>query len=723
MKRLLPFLALFAPGNALADPSQLRLVAPAEGFRRARTAQVIVVGLDAANALADAATAPVLTAAGATISPAAKIAPGLWRFDVTPSGAQTISAEAALGPARGALSQPVRAGAEAALEVTLSKTLLGPGERPAVTATVTVRDAAGAPVDGMTPSLESTAGGVSPPVRVGPGKFEAKLKLPDERYPQALQVVAFVKERDVAPARAVLVLEGRASIPITTKPKSKVTIRVGKRSLGPLVADVHGQLDAEIEASPSDIAMSVESVDEVGNKSEKSVGIDAPPWPRLWTRVEAGAPALDARSRVTVAAFLLDRRGRPVEDAKASAKVADETIKLASVAGLLAGESRIALAPGPAAVSVEVESEKKVTALAIDAAPPVAIAVRVSPEQLVTGGTAAGVSAELVDAAGRAAAAGKVVLSGEGVGLSDVQVQPGRATAAATLAGGVLPPNASVVARADGPGFAIVGRRVLVTIAGAPAKADVLLEPKPMVADGTSTSTLAVRFFDAWGNPVKGLKPTAQVSAGSIEIPSEVGEGTYRLTVRAPTFPGPARITIDSGAAHTETQITYLRPASNNALAAGAGVASNLGALRSELLWIEGRRAIRGPFAATLRVSGSTGAFRLRAFGSGYDVSIQQAVVMPGARWTFSSPMASWTGSAGFALGAGVAQVKIKGAGAPPGKGGVVTGARLCGTAERRFGGGALLVEAGYGYVTGSGSLVKNNVSGIDLTVGVRHGF
>lgn len=710
--------------TVVASPAvaTLRFVPPPAGFRRDRASVLFLLALDAHDALVDA-PAPALTGA----PPPEKVAAGIWRVTVTP-GAGRVSLSATLNEVHGSLEAPVRDTADAVLEVALSRTTLSPRARPPVTATIHVKNAAGAPLD-LTPTVDVNAGGVGKPTRSAPGTYEARLRLPEEHYPQAVQVVAFLPGKDAVPARAILTMEGQASIPIVTKPKSKVTIRVGRRRYGPLAADVHGALEAEIEASPSDTSMDVESVDEVGNRSSKAMAIDAPPYSRLWANLEADPPALDGKTRVRITALALDRRGRADDDAKATAIIDATTIPLASDGGVLAGEERLAVSAGRHDVVVRAGDQRKTLHLDVAAPPPVAVRLNVSPERIVVGGDGAAVTAQLVDASGATLPDGKIDLSGDGVAMAGVQANAGRATGTAKLAGGLVPKGAAIVATAPGPGFTIMSRDVVDVQAGAPAKAEILVEPKPTFADGSSVTSLAVRFSDAWGNPVEKLAPKVSASAGGLGGAKSLGDGTYSVTLRAPRIPGPSRIAMDAGAAHAEAMVEFLRAPSRWSAGLSAGAMHNLGALAQEYVAVEARRDLyAGAWWADLRVLGSTGSFRIKVtdtagITSSYDTAVRQTVAHLGARRIFGSPLASWTPSVAAFVALGSIDVTVKGPAAPPARSGMVTGARVAAALERRVGGGAFTLETGFGWSQAESKIIESNVSGAELSVGYRHGF
>ena len=287
----------------------LVLLPPADGFVAGREDRVGIAVLDSAGTLTLAQGTPVVT--GASGAPE-RLADGIWQVKVVP-GAEGVSLSASLGGSSGTLEAKAAPGPRLALAVNESD--LAPGQRGTVIAVIDVRSASGEPIDGLTPVLTASMGTAAPPKRISAGKWSAAIRMSDKKYPHTVMLTASLPRRDVAPVIAAITLRGRATIPITSEPNAKITVRVGKRSVGPLSTDAKGMVEATIEAGPGDTTMEIESLDDAGNKSTDTKPLDMPGYKRSWAAVHASPNGLDGRTRVTVHATSIDRRGGPSGDA------------------------------------------------------------------------------------------------------------------------------------------------------------------------------------------------------------------------------------------------------------------------------------------------------------------------------------------------------------------------------------------------------------------------
>lgn len=716
--------ALLAPLLVFAAPKRLELVPPPDGFVAGREDMVAIAALDSAGTLSAATGTPVVT--GAAGAPD-RLADGLWQVRVVP-GAGGVSLSATLaGSASGRLE--AKAAPEPTLTLSLNDRELGPGQRGTIIAVVDVRSASGEPVDGLTPVVSASMGVASRAKRIGPGKWSAAIRMSSKRYPHTVLVVASLRRRDATPAAATITLRGRATIPITSEPNAKITVRVGKRSWGPFATDGTGAVDASIEAGPGDSAMDVESLDAAGNRSTRSVPLDMPPYPRLWAAAYAEPNGLDGRTRVTVHAAALDRRGIPGGEAP-KATVAGSVIALEGGSGVFTGSALLALPAGKHTVTVSAGTEKETFPVTALAPPAVAVALDVAGSgTLAMGGAPMAITAYRVDAQGRRVAGEAPAISAEGLKLIGLGRSGDVATGKIAPVEGKLLPPAWVSAKANGPGFALSARRAIQVLAGEPASVKVLSVTPPRVpADGESTALLEVRVTDKWGNPVTGASLATSATAGSVDESSTESEpGTYRIIVRAPSVPGAGSIGVVVGLARAETALAFVRPPPKWAIAAGAGGAHNLGGLGTAVGWLEGRRAIgsgEGPWAAVIRGSGSQGGFQVKGPQTGpYDVSVRQALVLGGVRRRFTAPFSGWSLAAVLAAGAGTVEVSEKSAAGTIVGSGTAFGGRAALSAERVMGRGAVVVETGYAHVTTDDALIVGNLGGAELTVGYRHGF
>ena len=127
----------------------------------------------------------------------------------------------------------------------------------------------------------------------------------------ALLCLLLWRERD-----GVLVLRvpllGRASVPVTTRPLSQVTLTVGGRVFGPTSSGKAGRVVMRVLVPPGISRGEVEVVDEKGFTTRRPTEIRRPSYPLLAVGVRpAATDAAEPRFEVTVATAELD--GRPME--------------------------------------------------------------------------------------------------------------------------------------------------------------------------------------------------------------------------------------------------------------------------------------------------------------------------------------------------------------------------------------------------------------------------
>lgn len=709
----------------------IELLLPEGPVIAGRTTPVAIVALDAERALVEDAGTPVLEApgGGATATAPAKIAPGLWVLDLVPAKAGTLPLRAKLGAASGA--RDVRVEAPATLTVTLSHREVRADAPPAITATVEAKDGAGAPLDAAPPVLETTVGTIGSPVRVAPGKWTARVKLPEKRHPQVQIVIATVPG---AVGAARLDVTARATVPITTESKAKVTVKVGRKSFGPFVGDLYGEVKALIDAGPQDRTMQVESTDAAGNTSTRTVPLALPRYPTLWAKADASPAWLDGRSRVTIRAANALRSTPTVSDPLtpsqregAGGRVRSDILALQPAGNAFIAESWLSLPAGSSKLVATADGERRELPFTITAPPPVAIELTATPDAISAAGTPTAVVAQLKDARGVAVATGTISFGSDGIALGKLRNAPGRAEAEASLVEGAKPGAAAVLARAGGGGFRISARRALKILAGPPAKLEFVGESPALVADGASEIEVAVRITDAKGYPVTGIAPVLEAAPGLASAAVETGDGNYTFKLRAPeaAAAGSAILILSAGGARAERPVRYLRPPTRHAVAIGFGGQNNLGALSSMMGWVEARRGVGGtdaPWSLALRLSGKQGGFTVNEAGGSYDIAVTQGVLYAGVRRRFAPSMSRWGFFATGLAGAGLVQVEQ----APTGyaDGGPVIAARVGAAAERNVGRGAIVLDLGYEYATATdASLIKGPLAGPDLTIGYRHGF
>ena len=92
---------------------------------------------------------------------------------------------------------------------------------------------------------------------------------------------------------ARIMLEGSTVVPFHTSPGASVTMRVGDRNFGPVVADRQGRVEIPIQVPPGIRAGIARAVDHNGAARETEVDLQQPPFPRV---LVLAPPTLDVGS-------------------------------------------------------------------------------------------------------------------------------------------------------------------------------------------------------------------------------------------------------------------------------------------------------------------------------------------------------------------------------------------------------------------------------------------
>jgi hypothetical protein len=125
----------------------------------------------------------------------------------------------------------------------------------------------------------------------------ALLALRDRRHP-----------RDT-PAWVALSLRGRPRVPVSTLPGAEVTLKIGSRSYGPVVAGPDGVATLNMEVRPGEVLAEVFVTDGSGNTQHSSLSLGGDAHPVLATVGSEAGPGVGERPTVFVSATRPD--GRP----------------------------------------------------------------------------------------------------------------------------------------------------------------------------------------------------------------------------------------------------------------------------------------------------------------------------------------------------------------------------------------------------------------------------
>ena len=257
------FVALF--GAALA--ADVLVLAPDGPLVAGQPGRVEVLVVERGRGVAGAA--PDVTAGGAHLGPAEEVGPGRYRYLYTPA-VTAHELELLVRPAEGADTR-------ATLPV-------APPRPPVFDLPADVEAAVG------TPRIEvrfprARAGSLDPSAllaRVSEGRVLDVRVVEDavlvavepgaERVARVMAVALTDREEPGAGVAFGLVrLRARPQLTIQAEPRSTLTVKVGRRSYGPFVADATGSAQVSFDALPGDTSYEVSVADDLGN-TQRSTG-------------------------------------------------------------------------------------------------------------------------------------------------------------------------------------------------------------------------------------------------------------------------------------------------------------------------------------------------------------------------------------------------------------------------------------------------------------------
>jgi hypothetical protein len=156
----------------------------------------------------------------------------------------------------------------------------------------------------------ATVGTIGAPLPGGPGHFTARYHPPADRFPQ---VALIMVELGAGAARlhcaTRIALEGATLFPFHTSGGASVTMRVGDRQFGPVVADRQGHVEIPIDVPPGVRRAEARAVDKSGGVRATEVDLQLPPFPRVLVLAPA---SLEVGSFTEVVVGAVDENGAPV---------------------------------------------------------------------------------------------------------------------------------------------------------------------------------------------------------------------------------------------------------------------------------------------------------------------------------------------------------------------------------------------------------------------------
>ena len=379
----------------------------------------------------------------------------------------------------------------------------------------------------------ATVGTIDLPLQGAPGHFTARYRPPADRFPQvALLMVEFGAGAARLHCATRVELEGATLFPFHTSGGASVTMRVGDRQFGPVVADRQGHVEIPIDVPPGVRKAEARALDKSGGARATEVDLQLPPFPRVLVLAPA---SVEVGSFTEVVVSALDENGAP---ALAGHLTLAASAGLSHPLGGPPGEARF-LFEAPVHVGVgavvltavavgtgQATGGRAELTLPLRAAPSGQLSITASDRWLIVGDPrplALSISAR--DRFGNPTSAAEVVVRVDGRPTPVVVTPAGAATFS------VLPP-AKYDGRENVMVDATLGRVVaaqsLHVTGGPPERLTLQISAGRLVADGKHGTQLLVQAVDRNGTPtsVSGLSwETPQGRIREVRVPRD---GEYR---------------------------------------------------------------------------------------------------------------------------------------------------------------------------------------------------
>jgi hypothetical protein len=471
----------------------------------------------------------------------------------------------------------------------------------------------------------ATVGTLDPPTPIGPGHFTARYHPPADRFPQvALLVVELGNGAARLHCATRIALEGSTVFPFHTEGRAQVTMRVGDRQFGPVVADRQGHVEIPIDVPPGVRKAEARAVDHSGESRETEVDLHLPAFPRVIVLAPA---ALEVGSFAEIIVSALDENGAPARGDKLTLAA---SAGLAHPLGGAAGEARFLLeapvhvgagkvtlsAAAPGATPARAE-----LAVPLHAAPPRRLAIAVNSKRLVVGDAqAVTVSISARDRFANPISAADVFVRVDGR-PTPVMVTP---AGLATLQ--VVPPASydgreSVVV--DATLGDVVATQSLHVTGGPPARIALDVAAGRMVADGRRGTEVRARAVDRNGTPTEVPGLSWETPAGRIRGVRVPRDGEYLAEYVPERTRDPRRDTVSVMASETlraSAGIDVTPPPIRLVAGARTGLFTNFGSAVGPAVFLDGLAPVK---VSRIRLLAGFSAGYLRGdnTGSGVDKS------------------------------------------------------------------------------------------------------
>jgi hypothetical protein len=498
-------------------------------------------------------------------------------------------------------------GAAAQLTLALAGDELVANGRSTTTATVTVRDAGGAPVVGETIALSATGGASAGPVADhGDGTYTATITASRTAGPVtvtaqdgALSDVAALTQVPGPAARVAVALDP-ASVVADGTSTTEATVTVedadgnaiagdaleletdGGQQVGPVSDNGDVTYSATVTATTSAGRSTITAVDRSVTPAVSGTAMltQRPGAPaQIGLALEPAAVVADGEDRTTATATVTDVHGNAVPEQTVAFAASGEQV-VGPVTdrgdGTYAAQVTASTVAGEATVTATVGTLSDAAPLTQRPGPAAEISVALDPAEIVADGEAATIATATVrDAHGNAVAGDELAFAASGEQVVGPVTDHDDGTYSATVTATTSAGEATITATDRSATPEVSGQATLRQRPGPAAMVELALDPAELVADGAATTTATAIVRDAHGNRQRaGGDDVVFASSGDPRVGpvTDRGDGSYTATVTAGERAGEHEITvtdrsIDPAATATATLTQRPGPAAKVAVA------------------------------------------------------------------------------------------------------------------------------------------------------------
>ncbi|MEC8423025.1 MAG: hypothetical protein VX000_04560, partial [Myxococcota bacterium] len=325
-------------------------------------------------------------------------------------------------------------------------------------------------------------------------------------FPRAIPLLLDDPDDPGVPAATVVMLRARPRLPVQTEPGTRVTVEIGRRSYGPVIAGDDGVAHARAEVRPGETTATLLLEDAAGNVQRSQLSLGGASRPAIAALAEARLPGQERSPRVHL--FAVSAVGSPWTGAAPRCVTSLGTH--ARVVPVLPGRwtATVPRQPDDTAFAVRVDCTVAGVALATVRIPPPppspeALDIRVSPPELRADVPRAAVRVLVLDEDGDRLPSEDVQLEAELGSLEETQ--RGAAALRAVYAG-----DAAVAAGGD-----TLTARWTAPVGQGPIRGFRLGGERE---GGASHARIHARALDAAGHPIAGAKVWVRIGDSQLEV-------------------------------------------------------------------------------------------------------------------------------------------------------------------------------------------------------------